>query len=118
MRRWKNDTLSVASHHATKLKEIKEILDFSEEQDTYKFCFAYALRRGLSPDLSSTLSRTTKWAMGNFDKEGDLWSILEALHPEEEDPQKLLTLLSEAGIDEIHEKLMNDKLDRISDFAL
>lgn len=117
MRRWKNDTLSVGPEHARKLKEIKERLEFSEEQDTYKFCFAYALRNGLAPDLSGSLSRTTKWAMGNFDKEGDLWAILEALYPGEEDPQKLLTLLSEAGIDEIHEKLTNDSLDRLSDLA-
>jgi hypothetical protein len=109
-RQWKSKTLGVSKPHEQQLLEIKEHLQFGQEDDTYKFCVSYALANKLTRNTERNIKRETKWAMGNFDADGDLLVLLNAMFPEEEDVQSVLMTLAEAGIEAIHKKVTEEYL--------
>ena len=111
-RQWKSKTLGVSKAHEKQLLEIKDNLLFGQEDDTYKFCLGYALANRLTPDSrsDSVIKRDTKWAMGNFDVGGDILLLLGALYPEEEDLQRILMSVAEAGIEAVHAKVTEEYL--------
>lgn len=106
---WKNVTFGLSKTAGDQLKDLTERLEFSQETDAYKFCFAYALTRKLNfrNDIN-TQSRTTKWAIGNFDQSGDIANLLSAIYPNEEYLDDKLISIAEAGIEAVY-KLVHDE---------
>jgi hypothetical protein len=112
---WKSKTLGISDTHELQLREIKEYLDFDQEGETYKFCFAYAISEKTPALAMSAPKRNTKWAMGNFDEGGDILTVLDALYPEENDLQSILMAKAEAGIEAVHKKVTQEYLYSISE---
>ena len=69
---------------------------FLEGQDAARFCMAYAIRAKVPDGVTS--GTETRWAAGNFDKTGEIRSLLAALYPGCETPVRLMEHLVNQGL--------------------
>lgn len=85
------------------LGQLEELDWFPDGQDIARFCMAYAIRAGV-PE-GSTSGTETRWAAGNFDKTGEIRSLLGALYPSCETPIRLMEHLVNEGLKLVVERL-------------
>lgn len=78
------------------LADLEERGWFVEGQDIARFCMAYAIRAKLPEGV--TAGTETRWAVGNFDKTGEIRAVLAALYPECETPVRLMEHLVNEGL--------------------
>lgn len=78
------------------LAELEDLGWFSEGQDIARFCMAYAIRAEVSEGVTS--GTETRWAAGNFDKTGEIRSLLAALYPDCKTPVRLMEHLVNEGL--------------------
>ncbi len=104
------DRESIGLTHETQemLNSIYEYGWFSEGQDVARFCMAYAIRQGC-PE-GTTHNTHTRWAVGNFDKSGEIRALLSALYPACETPNRLMEHLVNVGLKEVHGRLEQEDL--------
>ena len=76
-------------------------VDFEKDDETYKFCFSFALSRNLSPSKLPNKDKTTRWAIGSFDADGEILLAINSLFPDIDSPIDILASHAEAGIQEI-----------------
>jgi hypothetical protein len=81
------------------LVEIEEKGWFLEGQDIARFCMSYAIRAKV-PE-GATTGTETRWAAGNFDKTGEIRSLLAALYPACQTPVRLMEHLVNEGLKRI-----------------
>lgn len=114
---WKAKTLGISSEMESKLREIKDDLEFSKEDETYKFCFAIALAHGLKPRPDSgSEKRETKWAINSFDESREIETLLDAMYCEEgNDIQQVLVEVAEAGIERVHQMVKENYVFSVSE---
>ena len=78
------------------LAQLEERGWFGEGQDIARFCLAYAIRAGVPEGV--TTGTETRWAAGNFDKSGEIRSLLGALYPDCSMPVRLMEHLVSEGL--------------------
>jgi hypothetical protein len=78
------------------LADLEERGWFIEGQDIARFCMAYAIRAKLPEGV--TAGTETRWAVGNFDKTGEIRAVLAALYPDCETPVRLMEHLVNEGL--------------------
>jgi hypothetical protein len=88
------------------LAEIEEKGWFLEGQDIARFCMSYAIRAKV-PD-GSTTGTETRWAAGNFDKTGEIRSLLSALYPACQTPVRLMEHLVNEGLKKIATRIRSE----------
>jgi hypothetical protein len=69
---------------------------FGEGQDIARFAMAYAIRAGVT--VGQVPGTETRWAVGNFDKTGEIRSVLAALYPDCSTPVRLMEHLVDEGL--------------------
>lgn len=69
---------------------------FMDGQDIARFCMAYAIRAQVPEGTTS--GTETRWAAGNFDKTGEMRSLLAALYPTSDTPVRLMEHLVNEGL--------------------
>ena len=79
---------------------------FREGQDIARFCMAYAIRAKASE--GSTTGTDTRWAAGNFDKTGEIRSLLAALYPTCSTPVRLMEHLVNEGMRMVAARIRSD----------
>jgi hypothetical protein len=112
---WDAKTLSVSDDDMDKLRNIKETLDFEKDDETYKFCFSFALSRNLSPSKLPNKDKTTRWAIGSFDADGEILLAINSFFPDMDSPIEILASHAEAGIQEISRLIMSKNLYSVSE---
>ena len=90
-----------------KLAELESRGWFNEAADIARFCLAYAIRARV--DAGGAGQVETRWAAGNFDKTGELRSLLRVLYPDCETPVRLMEHLVNNGMDMVHARVVNDQ---------
>lgn len=90
------ESIGLTSETQAMLAEVETKGWFPEGQDIARFCLAYAVRAKV-PE-GSTSGTETRWAAGNFDKTGEIRSILAALYPACETPVRLMEHLVNEGL--------------------
>lgn len=90
------ESIGLTSETQTMLAEVEAKGWFPEGQDIARFCLAYAIRARV-PD-GATSGTETRWAAGNFDKTGEIRSILAALYPACGTPVRLMEHLVNEGM--------------------
>ena len=88
------------------LAEIEEKGWFLEGQDIARFCMSYAIRANVSE--GSTTGTETRWAAGNFDKTGEIRSLLAALYPACQTPVRLMEHLVNEGLKRIAARIRSE----------
>ena len=78
------------------LTKLEERGWFLEGQDIARFCLAYAVRAKVSEGATS--GTETRWAVGNFDKTGEIRVLLTALYPECQTPVRMMEHLVNEGL--------------------
>ena len=114
-KKWPNTTIGVMESLAPRLKEIQEALAFQTEMGAYKFCLSYAILKELPPANDVSISRPTKWNMGSFDGDGEIETLFDALYPKEANQQLLMVNLAEAGIEHLHQVVIEEGATSLSD---
>lgn len=112
---WDAKTLSVSDDDMDKLRIIKETLDFEKDDETYKFCFSFALSRNLSPSKMPNKDKTTRWAIGSFDADGEILLAIDSLFSDVESPTDILSSHAEAGIQEVSRLITSKNLFSVSE---
>lgn len=117
MSAFEQKTVAISTEHEVMLKRIQKQFDFSQEQDAYKFALGFAIAKKLDiPAVSMPLQRTTKWASGNFDANGEVSSLILTLYPHAEDIRSHAMALAEAGLVLINDLLNDDEeIDTLSE---
>ena len=110
-------TVAISTEHEVMLKRIQRQFDFSQEQDAYKFALGFAIAKKIDTSTTSMhLQRTTKWASGNFDVNGEVSSLILTLYPQAEDIRLQAMALAEAGLARINDLLNdNEEIDTLSE---
>ncbi len=85
------------------LSQLEDLDWFSDGQDIARFCMAYAIRAGVPEGITS--GTETRWAAGNFDKTGEIRSLLGALYPACDTPIRLMEHLVNEGLKLVVERL-------------
>ena len=67
-----------------------------ELQDIARFALAYAIRVGIP--AGETSGTETRWAAGNFDKTGEIRTLLAAVYPDCSTPVRLMEHLANEGL--------------------
>ncbi len=83
---------------------------FSKKEDIAKFCMGYAIRAGTAE--GSTTGTDTRWAVGNFDKTGEIRTVVTALYPGAETPVRLIEHLVNEGL-----RFIGGRLRTVTDLA-
>ena len=78
---------------------------FLDGQDIARFCMAYAIKEHV-PE-GATNGTETRWAAGNFDKTGEIRSLLAALYPECSTPIRLMEHLVNEGLRLVNVRLIS-----------
>lgn len=117
MSAFEQKTVAIAAEHEVMLKRIQKQFDFSQEQDAYKFALGFAIAKKIDTSAASVpLQRTTKWASGNFDANGEVSSLILTLYPQTEDIRLQAMALAEAGLVRINDLLNdNEEIDTLSE---
>lgn len=79
---------------------------FLDGQDIARFCMAYAIRAKTTE--GTTPGTETRWAAGNFDKSGEIRSVLGALYPDCQTPVRLMEHLVNEGLRMVAARLRSD----------
>ncbi|MDB9797708.1 hypothetical protein OAB85_03500 [Pseudomonadales bacterium] len=110
-------TVAISNHHENMLKRIQKQFDFSQEQEVYKFALGFAVSKKIeTPTSPMPMQRTTKWASGNFDANGEVSSLISTLYPDADDIRLQAMILAEAGLVRINDFLdHNEEVDTLSD---
>lgn len=91
---------------------------FKNGIDAAKFAMAVAINAGARKDDENlTLEgANTKWNVGSFDTDGQLHSLIAALHPDVDQPYRMLESLIDDGIRHVGEHMASngDALDVIA----
>ncbi len=69
---------------------------FAEGQDVARFGLAYAIRARIAD--GTTPGTETRWAVGNFDKTGEIRALLAVLYPDCRTPVRLMEHLVNEGL--------------------
>lgn len=89
-------TLGVTPANEKTLTALASAGHFSTDIEAAKFAMAYAIDRGVA--RGTTEGAGTKWNVGSFDSDGALKAVIEALHPEETNPYRLVEHLINEGL--------------------
>ena len=90
------ESIGLTAESQTLLNEIAERGWFREGQDIALFCMAYAIRAHVPEGTTSATE--TRWAAGNFDKTGEIRTLLAALYPHSATPVRLMEHLVNEGL--------------------
>lgn len=90
------ETVGLTPESQAVLAELEGRNWFSEGQDIARFSLAYAVRAKIPAGVTS--GTDTRWAAGNFDKTGEIRSLLVALYPDAAMPVRLMEHLVNEGL--------------------
>ena len=76
---------------------------FSSDTAAAKFCMALAIRAG--EPAGRTEGAKSHWALGNFDSDFEIRTLLSALYPDDPAPGRLLTHLINRGLEMVAPKV-------------
>lgn len=88
------------------MAEIESLGWFTDAQDVARFSLGYAVRAAVSE--GSMTGTETRWAAGNFDKSGEIRSLLTALYPSCDTPVRLMEYLVNEGLRMLSERSKGD----------
>lgn len=88
------------------IAEIHQTGWFDDLQDTARFCMAYALKSGV-PEGAET-GGDTRWAIGNFDRTGEMRTLIAAVYPSCTTPVRAIEYLVNEGIRILHKRVVLD----------
>lgn len=97
-------TIGLTPEAVKQLEEIQLKGWFDDAQDAARFAAALAIREGVEPGFAQGVD--TRWAIGNFDKSGELRAIMAALHPDVTVPIRALEHLTNEGLRMLHYRLV------------
>lgn len=86
------------------LAEIHNIGWFEDLQDVARFCMAYALKCGV-PEGAET-GGDTRWAIGNFDRTGEIQTLISVVYPNCATPVRAIEHLVNEGIRLVHKRVV------------
>lgn len=89
-------TLGVTPSNEKVLTALASAGHFSTDIEAAKFAMAHAIN--CSVPRGTTEGVGTKWNIGSFDNDGALKAVIEALHPEETNPYRLIEHLINEGL--------------------
>jgi hypothetical protein len=98
------NTIGLTPEAVKQLDEIQLKEWFEDAQDAARFAAAYALRAGVQPAVSQGVD--TRWAIGNFDKDGDFRALMAAIHPDVATPVRAIEHLTNEGLRLVYERLV------------
>jgi hypothetical protein len=90
------------------LAQLEQTGWFADGQDIARFALAYAIRAGVTE--GSTPGTETRWAAGNFDKSGEIRSLLAGLFPDCATPVRQMEYLVDEGLRLLTERLASEGL--------
>jgi len=90
------------------LADLEERGWFAEGQDVARFCMAFAIRAKV-PE-GATQGTETRWAAGNFDKTGEIRTLLAALYPNCSTPVRLMEHLVNEGLQMVAARVASDQV--------
>lgn len=96
MDRTDKKTIGVTTSNERALAALASAGRFNTDIEAAKFAMAHAINQGIG--RGTTEGAGTKWNMGSFDSDGSLKAIVEALHPEETNPYRLVEHLINEGL--------------------
>jgi hypothetical protein len=88
------------------LADLEEQGWFLEGQDIARFCLAYAVRANVAE--GQTAGTETRWAVGNFDKAGEIRALLLALYPTCRTPVRLMEHFVNEGLRLVATRVRSD----------
>jgi hypothetical protein len=89
-------TLGVTEANERRLASLVEAGHFGSELEAAKFAMAHAIKEGAKPVPLEGAG--TKWNVGTVDPDGSLKALIETLHPEVEEPYRLVEQLMNEGL--------------------
>lgn len=102
------ESIGLTSETQTILAELESRGWFLEGQDIARFCMAFAIRARVAEGATS--GTETRWAAGNFDKNGEIRTILSALYPDCRTPVRLMEHLVNEGLRMIGARIRSEDL--------
>jgi hypothetical protein len=90
------ETIGLTKENQALLAELEARGWFLEGQDIALFCMAYSIRAKVPEGV--TKDTETRWAAGNFDKTGEIRTLLAVLYPGCTTPVRLMEHLVNAGL--------------------
>jgi hypothetical protein len=102
------ESIGLTAETQAMLAEVETKGWFPEGQDIARFCLAYAIRAKVAE--GSTSGTETRWAAGNFDKTGEIRSILMALYPACQTPVRLMEHLVNEGLRMVVARLRSEDI--------
>lgn len=103
-------TIGITAANERVLSSLVAAGHFGSEIEAAKFAMAHAVTRDVG--RGTTEGAGTKWNVGSVDADGALRSVIEALHPDEPQPYRLIEHLMNEGL-----KLFNAGTDLPPDVA-
>jgi hypothetical protein len=90
------------------LDELMETGWFTDKQDVARLCMAYAIKRGIPEGTAENVETT--WGSAQFDKTGQIQSLIRALYPTNTTPVRLIEYFVNKGLEMIAERLRSGDL--------
>jgi len=103
------DTIGINVDSLPKFNVLDEKNWWDDKSDIAKFCLAYAVRAEVVTGASSTATSPTKWAVGNFDKDGEIRGVLRVIYPDSDTPGRLMEHLINEGLTLVHARVVTEQ---------
>lgn len=100
------ETIGLSAEAEGILGKIEQRNWFGDKQDIARFCLAYAIRAKVC--AGTTADTETRWASGNFDKNGEISTLLAALYPDCKTPIRLMEHLVNEGLRLVGRRLSSE----------
>jgi len=97
------ETVGLTPENQTILDDLMSRGWFAQGQDAAKLCVALSIAQGVP--VGATSGTDTRWAVGNFDKTGELRALIGAMYPECKTPNRLLEHYLNEGLQSIGAKM-------------
>lgn len=91
---------------------------FKEKQQLVRLGLAYALRLNLEPTRGAEFGRAgdgQNMNVGSFDPSGELFELVRAFYPDQQDPAEVAETLMSLGLVKLAKDIRNSDVTRITD---
>ena len=96
-------TIGLTTKNRPTMNKLMDNDIFPDQISAAKFALALAIKSDV--DLGTIDSTDTIWNMGSFDKEGELKNLINALYPNNDNPNRLIEYLINRGIEIIRNNI-------------